>query len=138
MNETLIQPPDTASDLAERRYVYNGEPVPGENHDNRPVRRRRRSTFNIVAALAAVSLIIVFYIWNKITVNRLTVEVNDLRVQHQRILSSNELIRATISKKSGLERITKIATTELGLTSPKEQPVWFSAESSAGKTPEHE
>jgi cell division protein FtsL len=138
MNDTLTQPQETAAEIAERRYVYNGEFAPGGARTNRPVRRRRRSTFNIVAALATISLVIVFYIWNKITVNRLAEEVNDLQMQYQKTLYANENVRATINKKSSLERIGKIATADLGLTYPREQPVWFAAESTVGKTPEHE
>lgn len=115
--------------ISERRYIYSGEPprLDGEQplRRNRPVRRRKRSLFNIMFTLFVVSVFIVFYIWNKIIVNRLAVEVNDLQMQHEKILSANEVLRAEINKKSGLERIEKIAVSQLGLTYPKEQPVWF-------------
>ena len=126
---------DTPSnpELTERRYVYNGEPsssaLDGMPRGNRPVKKRKRSPFNIVAMLFIVSALIVFYVWNKITVNRLAIEANDLQTQYEKILSSNEVLRATINKKSSLERIGKIATGQLGLTYPKEQPVWFTLRS---------
>jgi cell division protein FtsL len=114
---------------AERRYVYNGEASGGRANDilprsNRPVKHRKRSPFNIIAALVAVSLLIVFYVWNKITVDRIAVEVNTTQAQYQKIMSANDLLRAEINKKSNLERIGKVAA-QLGLTYPKEQPASF-------------
>jgi len=116
---------------AERRYVYNGEasaPHRGTNdilpRSNRPVKHRKRSPFNIIAALVAVSLLIVFYVWNKITVDRIAVEVNATQAQYQKIMNANDLLRAEINKKSNLERIGKVAA-QLGLTYPKEQPASF-------------
>jgi cell division protein FtsL len=121
--------PTTGVDLAERRYVYNGESSVSDAQNfaprgNRPVRKNKRSSFNIIAVIFVVSILIVFYVWNKITVNRLAIEVNDLQNQYQKITSANDVARAEINKKSSLERIGKLAG-QLGLVSPKEQPVWF-------------
>jgi len=121
---------DTLSpELTEKRYVYNGE-IPAKKIEtspkgNRPVRSMKRSPFNIIGSLFLISVLIVFYIWNKICVNRLAVEVNDFRNQHAKILNGNEFLNAEINKKSSLERIVKISTEQLGLIAPKEQPVWF-------------
>ncbi len=116
-------------ELTERRYVYNGQ-AGGERHNlaargNRPVKRRKQSPFNIIALVVTVSLLIVFYVWNKITVNQLVWEVNDLQTQHQKILAANEILRAEINKKSTLERIVKVATEQLSMIAPKEQPHLF-------------
>ena len=118
--------------LTERRYVYNGEATQQVRdfmpRGNRIVKRRKRSPFTIIVILFVISLLIVFYVWNKITVNRLAVEVNDLQNQYQRITGANEILRAEINKKSNLERIGKIATERLNLTYPKEQPIWFTVD----------
>ena len=118
-----------APEAPERRYVYNGDSITqsldGMPRGNRPVRKRKRSPFSIVVVLMTISVLIVFYVWNKLEVNRLAVEVNDLQMQYQKVLYTNETIRAEINKKSGLERIGTIATTQLGMTYPKEQPIWF-------------
>ena len=118
-------------ELTERRYIYNGESatIPGESREftprgNRPVKRRKRSAFNIIAALFVSSFLIVFYVWNKITVNQLVIEVSDLQNQYQKVMGTNEILRADINRKSSLERIGTLAT-QIGLTYPKEQPVWF-------------
>jgi cell division protein FtsB len=64
-------------------------------------------------------------VWNKICVNRLAVEVNDLQNQYQKIVNVNEIMKAEINKKSSLERIEKISIGQLNLTYAKEQPIWF-------------
>ena len=79
----------------------------------------------LVLILVIVSFLIVFYIWNKITVNRLVTDVNDLQTQYQKIMSVNEVFRAEVNRKSSLERIGKIANGDLQLIYPKEQPIWF-------------
>jgi cell division protein FtsL len=125
----LISEPPVAPRPQDRRFVYNGEvSAPGTEDRlprfNRPVKRRKRSPFNIIAALVVVSVLIVFYVWNKIAVNRLAIEVNDLQSQYQKTENANDLLRAEITKKSSLERIGKIAA-QIGLTYPREQPTWL-------------
>src|SRR2546422_6129317 len=65
MNSANTPDPETGQAVAqhppERRYVYNGESSGPRVNDilprsNRPVRRRKRSPFNIIAALVAISL----------------------------------------------------------------------------------
>lgn len=112
----------------ERRYVYNGDTQRPEftpPRGNRPVKRRKRSTFLIIGGLVVISLLIVLYIWNKITVNRLADELGKLQTQYDSTLNVNETLRAEINKKSGLERIGKAASSQLSLVPAREQPVWF-------------
>jgi cell division protein FtsL len=121
---------DISPEIAERRYIYNGEPtLPKAVNDfsstgNRAVRKRRRSPLGKILLLLSVSILIVFYVWNKITVNRLLVEVNDLENQHQKLQTSNDLLRAEINRKASLERVAAMAG-KMGLVYPKQQPVWF-------------
>ncbi|MBI1807203.1 MAG: septum formation initiator family protein [Ignavibacteria bacterium] len=128
-SSTLAEQGTSSPELTERRYVYNGETVSHNGEfvprGNKRVKRRKRSPFNIIAVLFTISLLIVFYVWNKIAVNRLVVEINDLQNQYQKMLNTNEFLRAEINKKSNLERIATIATGQLGLVYPKEQPIWF-------------
>ncbi len=134
MPKTIPAPTETLPDpdLAERRYVYNGEKRT-DSHEyasrgNRPVKRRRQSPFSMIAIVICVSLLIVFYVWNKITVNQLVVEINDLQNQHEKILAANEIMLAEINKKSTMERIGKIAGEKLQMTPPKEQPRQFTVD----------
>jgi len=117
------------SEMTDRRFVYDGEYIrqAAETgmHSNRPMRRRKRSPASLILGVMAISFCTVLYIGNKIAVIRLAEEVNNLQMQHQKILSANEILRAEISQKSKLERIGKFAKEQLGLTYPKEQPVWL-------------
>jgi len=128
-DNTVLDDQPVAPELTERRYVYNGDSQRPDYENiqrgNRPVRKRKRSPFNIVVILFAVSIVIVLYIWNKISVNRLVVEVADYNAQYESILHANDNLRAEVSKRSTLERVGKIAGTQLGMTSPSVQPVWF-------------
>jgi len=128
----IIATPYTAtvpSELEDHRMVYNGDdslpPVNEPVRTNRPVRRKQRSPFVPMAVLLILSTMIVFYIWNKISIDRLSGEVNDLHNQYLKLANSNESLHAEITQKSRLERIEKIAIEQLKMTYPKEQPVWF-------------
>jgi cell division protein FtsL len=126
MNLNMEEP--SSAGQPERRHVYNGDSMKQHGNSpkgNRPVRSRKRSPFMIVLGLFGLSLMVVLYIWNKISVNNLAIAVNELHNQHEKILNTNEFLRVEINKKSSLERIGKIAVEQLGLVSPKEQPVWF-------------
>ncbi|HZY10021.1 MAG TPA: hypothetical protein VFF29_02605 [Bacteroidota bacterium] len=126
---SLTDPPPINAEIIERRHIYSSDSnaslseIPPRY--NRPIKRRKRSPIRLVLVLMTVSFLIVFYIWNKITVNRLVTDVNDLQTQYQKIISINEVFRAEVNKKSSLERIGKIALDNIGLTYPKEQPIWF-------------
>ena len=128
---TMTGPPNVplAPEPVDQRFVYNGETItPGIDptiRTNRPVRRRQRSPFASMFVLLTISLLVVFYIWNKITVNRLNRDVEDLRIQYAKLVNANDILRAEITQKSRLERIEKIAVDQLKMTYPKEQPVWF-------------
>ena len=122
---TIPVPPE----LDEHRMVYNGDdklpPVAEPMRANRPVRRKQRSPFGPMFVLLVLSMLIVFYIWNKITIDRLARETNELQNQYLRLVNGNESLKAEITQKSRLERIEKIAIEQLKMTYPKEQPVWF-------------
>ncbi len=116
-------------ELDEHRRVYNGdEQAPPANEPmrpNRPVRRKQRSPFGPMFVLMVVSILVVFYIWNKITVNRLTKEVNDLENQYQKLVNANESLKAEIAQKSNQSRIEKIAVEKLKMMPPKDPVIWF-------------
>lgn len=121
--------PAPSPELTERRYVYNGHDRT-ENHGyaprgNRPVKHRKQSPFNVIGAVVVVSLLIVFYVWIKISVNQLVIEVSDLQSQHEAIKTANDIVLADINKKSTLGRIEKIAKEQLSMISAKEQPRTF-------------
>ena len=135
----MDMPADNASPAVEakdRRFVYNGgsSDVSPDRvlRANRAMRKRQRSTSSLMVTLTVISLLVVLYIWNKIMVNRLAEDVNNLQNQYQKIVSANEVLRAEINQKSRLERIGEMATKQLGLTYPRQQPIWFTTDDHNG------
>ena len=95
---------------------------------NKPFRKRRISTFNILFSLVLLALVSVFYVSNIIAVNQLMIEVGELKVSFNNIENMNEILRSEINRKSAMERITKIAMERLGMRYPKQPPIWFEVE----------
>ena len=123
--------PET-TDQKQRRFVYSGEPGGGQSEfltrGNKPLKRRRKSPFKIVSLVTVISLLIIFYVWNKITVNRLADEVDALQVKLGKIESINKEHRAEIGKRSNLDTITKIAKDKLGMVEAPDQKIYFEVE----------
>ncbi len=116
--------------VKERRLLYNesgSESTPKNEPVDRPRKTPRRpsSTFNTMIVLFTAAVAIILYISNIIAVNRLVVEVSDLQQKYDSAINGNEILRAEINRRSSLERIGKIATEQLGLRYPKEQPTWL-------------
>jgi len=120
------------------RQIYNNAiAVPLETQTNVPgyaiprqnVRRvntkKRTKTSNIVGILFLIATVALLYVGNVIAVNNLAKEVSDLNAKHNQIISTNEVIKAEINRKASLERISLMAQEKLGMTNPKEAPVWF-------------
>ena len=140
MAKGVMAPPNVplAPDPVDHRYVYNGETItPGIEptiRTNRPVRKRQRSPFASMFLLLTLSLLVVFYIWNKISIDRLAKEVDDLQNQYQKIGNANDILKAEIIQKTRRERIEKIAVDQLKMTYPKEAPYWVELDPDRLKT----
>lgn len=126
----------TVAPSAERRYIYGGDPqekIPGyaiRPRNTKAGEPRKRSTFNIVAALFLAALVSVAYISNILAVNQLTVEVNRLQQQYEKIENANKVLQAEINRKSAWERIGNVAMQQLGMVYPKERPEQLEIEAS--------
>ncbi len=120
------------TDQKQRRFVYSGEPGGGQSEfltrGNKPLKRRRKSPFKIVSLVTVISLLIIFYVWTKITVNRLADEVDALGAKLGKIENVNKEYRAEIGKKSNLDAITKIAKDKLGMVEAPDQKIYFEVE----------
>jgi cell division protein FtsB len=122
-----------APTVSDGRDIYNGSVVSDSRKavlgsprtTNKRTVRRKHSTFNIVSGLFLLAAISLLYTGNVIAVQQLMKEVNDLSVRYNAIASNNEVFRAEIARKSSLDRISTMAKEDLGLTNPKEPPVWF-------------
>ncbi len=122
-------PRPQAPDDEDRRPNFGRDPqaaTPGYAiRPNRRATRRKISMFSIVLMLMALGAGTVFYISNVIAVNRLAVEVSDLRAKLEKVQNTNASLHAEINKKASWDRIGKIATEELGFQYTKEQPGLF-------------
>lgn len=115
--------------VPDRRYIFNGDmhtaPVGPPLRQNKRARRRRLSTFNVVLVLFGLGTAIVVYVNNILTVNQLAVDVGRLQTRCDSVNNVNAALRADVNRKSSWEHIGAIATGQLGLRHPTEQPVWF-------------
>lgn len=114
----------------DRRYVYSGDSrtagIP--TRTNRRAIRRKVSTFHLLMAIFSAGIIIVLYIHNIITVNRLAKEVNQLQQSLASLESSRATLQAEVNRKATLDRLGSVATGELGLRYPVDQPIPFSVD----------
>ncbi|GEM_PF-6927336 len=118
----------TFKHASEKAHLH-GDPqsqIPGyAPRVNRKAIRRKRSTFQIVLMLFGCGLGIVLYISNILQVNQTASDVGRLQAEYARLQNSIALLKAEIDRKSGWERINKIANDRLGLRYPVNQPVWI-------------
>jgi cell division protein FtsL len=117
----------SASGVKDRRLLYNSRDSETASPNKLIIGglsfpKRRSSTFNVIAILFLAAVAIVLYINNIIAVNRLVVEVGELEQKYATVVNSNEILRAEINRRSSLERIGRIASEQLGLQHPKQQP----------------
>jgi len=124
--DSLGNPENTGK---EDRYIYSGSPTSGSAgyaiRPNKRAARRKVSTFNIILVLFGCALAIILYISNIIAVNQLAIEVNQLQAKYDKIENVNGVLSSEISRKSGWDRIGKIAVEQFGLKYPSEQATRF-------------
>lgn len=99
-------------------YVYRYGP--------RQPRRKKLSTFNIILFLFGFAIALVLYISNIIAVNGLVKDINRLEREYEQVRNTNEILRAALNNRTGLENIGSVATGRLGLQNPTEPPRWIS------------
>jgi cell division protein FtsL len=113
----------------EQRYLYT-EHTPSTAPQfavrrNKKAVGRKVSTFYLIVGLFVVGISIVAYVNNIIVINRLSAEINQMQARYDKIGNTNAVLRSEINRKSGWERIGKIAGDEVGLRYPEEQPELF-------------
>lgn len=127
--DELVRRAHTDTTENEHRYVYSDLPTtPGPGYAIRPNKKavgRKISTFYLIVLLFGAGFATVGYINNIIVVNKLSAEINRLQMQCDKISNNNAVLRAEINRKSGWERIVKIAGEQVGLRYAKEQPALF-------------
>ena len=133
--EPLLSPISIPHIREARDMVYNGAPDPLNNGPamadtmqatrNKKQKKRKVSPFSIVMLLLGSAVSSVLYIGNILAVGHLIVQISQLQIKHQQILSDQELLKAQINRLSGLERIQQLAQDQLGLQQYRRLPVWI-------------
>ncbi len=117
-------------DSSPRRLIFNGNtPMQPKSNVKRQAKTHRISPLFVIISLLTIVFMVVFFIWNKMSVNTLAGNLDKMQLEYQNIVGKNELLRSEVSQKSRPERIEKIAQEELGLIFRKEQPVLFQLDS---------
>lgn len=114
--------------LKEPRHVFNGYMPPAPSRSNRPFKRHKVSTFNSIVALAVLAAVSVLYISNIIAVNRLAFEIEELKTTYTKVENLSEILRSEVNRKSSMERITRIASEQMGMIFPQKPPIWLDAD----------
>lgn len=134
-DELIRRAREDAASAQEHRYVYSestARAAPG--YVVRPNKKgvaRKVSTFYLIVALFCVGVSTVAYVNNVIVVNRLATEVNQLQSRYSKISNINAVLRSEINRKSGWDRIGKIAGEQVGLRYVKEPPTVFDVDEDA-------
>jgi len=119
----------TSTTIRERRYIYSGDNRPSTTgfavRPNKRGTRRKISTFNIILILFVFGVAIVSYVNNIITVNQLAFDISQLEARYNALSNTNAALRAEVTRKAALERIGVIASEQMNLRYPPEQPVYF-------------
>lgn len=129
INNAEIQIP-----LFQDRPIYGGDAVLYDPQAAAPgyavkpqrapaVRKTKTSTIMLVVFCVVAGCL--FYTSTVIAVLRMGREMNELTMRYNTILSTNEVLRADINRKSNLERITQLAADNAGMVNPSEAPAWF-------------
>lgn len=112
----------------ERRHVFTDYSPPAQTRSNRPFRKKKISTLSIIFALFLLAISLVTYIGNIIAVNSLAVQLEELKTTYSSIENMNNILRSEINRKMSMERITKIASEQMGMTFPQQPPIWIEVE----------
>lgn len=116
------------------RPIYGGDAIPYNPQQSvpgnapRPARKAAVRKTKMSAIMIVVITLVggcLFYTSTVISVIRLGREMNELTVRYNTVISTNEVLRAEINRKSNLERITLLARDKAGLINPHEAPTWF-------------
>jgi len=131
--DELLHRAQTDISTRTHRHVYGNSTATASNagyaiRPNRKAVSRKVSTFYVIVVLFGFGIAIVGYINNIIVVNRLSAETDELQSQYDKISNSIAALRAEINRKSGWERIGKVASERAGLRYPKEQATPFNVD----------
>jgi cell division protein FtsB len=128
--ETSSAPP--VGRQRDQRYIYTGDSraavmASQTARVNRKGVQRRVSPFNLMLVIVGSGIAVVLYISNLLAVNQLARDIAELRMNYDRIASTNAVLRAEVSRKSASDRI-ETAARGLKLQYPTGKVMTFSVD----------
>ena len=81
--------------------------------------RRRRMVRLYMTAILLLSLMFILYIWQSTKMVEIRLRLQELDRKIETLDTNNAVLRADISRLQSLNRIEKVAKTELGMVVPK-------------------
>ncbi|MGE5314710.1 MAG: hypothetical protein ACM3Q4_08465 [Acidobacteriota bacterium] len=121
--------------LFKDRPIYSGDAVLYDPQASTPgyaVKPERKPAAKKKAKMSTIMMVVfvfvvgcLYYTSTVIAVLRMGREMNELTMRYNTIVSTNEVLRADINRKSNLERITQLAADKAELINPAEAPIWF-------------
>ncbi len=77
-----------------------------------------KATFSYLILIVAIMIIILFYVWQKVTVNRLGFEIGELERQERELTEKNQDMKLKREMLRSLDRIERVARERLGMKIP--------------------
>lgn len=84
--------------------------------------RRLLNRWSMFGLLAVSAVSIILFVSNALTVNKLVVEIESLKKEHEKVLHRSEVLRADIIRLQAADRIADIARTKLGMVQAQGAP----------------
>ncbi len=82
----------------------------------------------VLGGLVLSALVVVLFVNNVLRVGKLTIEMETMKKEQQRLVHQNELLRGEIIRLQSPERITAVAKSRLGLVPASSAPTRLSNE----------
>lgn len=132
----LSDAPEPQSSTAEgvRGKIYGGgaaQPAPAarQRRATARVKKRRFSLATLFVTVSLISLFVLLYVSNVVTVNYLLGDISRKEAEHRRLLMEQDLLRAELTRFQSLETIHPRALNDVGLEDPLKPPYQLRGES---------
>lgn len=106
----------------QRSDVKRGSVLPAAEPPSVVRTRRLLNRWSMFGLLAVSAISIILFVSNALTVNKLVVEIESLKKEHEKVLHRSEVLRADIIRLQAADRIADIARTKLGMVQAQGAP----------------
>ncbi|MDZ7261983.1 MAG: cell division protein FtsL [candidate division KSB1 bacterium] len=81
--------------------------------------------FYVVFFIVGITIVMVFYVWEKVRIGLLVSEIDELRKQEIQLQEENYVLRAKVIDLSSYENITRRAQEKLGMIFPQRETIYI-------------